>query len=93
MKAKPTETKNADGSTTHSYKLSEMDVEQLVMLSQAVGRQIDKLREQRADLKVLIDKKIEEERRARLSDEIQRLQEKIDGEAPGAVIEASAGKE
>ena len=92
MSAKPTVTNNADGSVTESYKLSEMDVEQLVTLSQGVGRQIDKLRQQRADLKALIDKKLHEQRHASVKAEIARLQAQIDGDAPGAVIEASAAK-
>ena len=97
MTAKPTRTEHKDGSVTESYKLSEMNVEQLTMLSQAVGRKIDALRDQRADLKKLIDAKL-----AKRNDAIAQIaklqaslseEESVDGTAPGAVIEASASKD
>lgn len=92
MSAKPTHTANADGSTTASYKLSEMSVEQLVMVNQGLGNQIDKLRADRLKTSELIAAKLVAERRAGVVAEIERLQKQIDGEAPGAVIDASASQ-
>lgn len=89
MSAKPTEVDNADGSTTATYKLSEMNVEQLVQVNQALGLKIDKLRADRLKLNDLIAKKLVAERRAGVVAEIERLQKQLDGDAPGAVIEAS----
>lgn len=93
MTAKATETKNDDGSITQSYKLSEMSVEQLAMVNQAIGRQIDKLREDRLKINELIKARIAKDRRDVAMAEIARLQAQVDGEAPGAVIEATVAKE
>lgn len=91
--AKPTMSKDAAGNSIESYKLSELSVEQLTQLSQAVGHKIDKLRADRIKLNELAAKKRDEERKAVVKAEIARLQASLDGEAPGAVIEASAAKE
>lgn len=91
--AVPTVTKNEDGSTTQSYKLSEMSLEQLAMLNQALGRKKDEIRQQQIKLRELMDKKAREERTAHLRrqiEEIERGAEGLHGEAPGAVIEVQA---
>lgn len=70
--------------TTASAKLSELSLEQLVQLSQGLGHQIDKLREQRLHLKVLIDK--------RLAAGESESKSGADATAPGATIVATAKK-
>lgn len=66
---------------TQSIAISDMTLEQLVQLSQGLGRQIDKLREQRAYLKAKIDERLAAG---------ERESKPGDAEAPGAVIEVSA---
>lgn len=69
---------------THSVAVDDLSLEQLVQLSQGLGRDIDKLRTQRQYLKAKID-----ERLAR--GELERPADG-DAEAPGAVIEAAAAQ-
>lgn len=88
----PTVTKNADGSITRSYKLSEMTSDQLALLIQAKGRERDKIREDMAKLQALLRERLKKERVAHLQKEVDALQASMDGEAPGAVIEALANK-
>jgi hypothetical protein len=76
-----TETKTADGSTTMSSPLSDMTLEQLVQVSQGLGHQIEKLREQRAHLKAKIAERLAAGERT--SVELAPG----DAAAPGAVIE------
>lgn len=76
--------------TTISLKPSEMTVEELVQVSQGLGHQIEKLRGQRAQLKELIANKLREQRVNDLKAQMAALQDQIDAEAPGAVIEARA---
>lgn len=73
---------------TVSKKLSEMPVEQLVQVSQALGHQIEKLRADRAHIKALIDQKLAEEPVRRLEAELAEMKARVNGVAPGAVIEA-----
>lgn len=73
---------------TVSKKLSEMPVEQLVQVSQALGHQIEKLRADRAHIKALIDQKLAEEPVRRLEAELAGMKARVNGVAPGAVIEA-----
>lgn len=73
---------------TVSKKLSEMPVEQLVQVSQGLGHQIEKLRADRAHIKGLIDRKLAEEPMRRLEAELAELKARVDGAAPGAVIDA-----
>lgn len=73
---------------TVSKKLSEMPVEQLVQVSQALGHQIEKLRADRAHIKALIDQKLAEEPVRRLEAELAEMKARANGVAPGAVIEA-----
>lgn len=89
-KATPTVTKNADGSTTESYKISEMSLEQLVHVSQGLGRDIDKLREKRMVIRKLIEQKNAEGHNASIDAQIKKLQAQRHGTAPGAVIDATA---
>ncbi|MGV3727724.1 hypothetical protein [Hydrogenophaga sp.] len=90
-----TVTKNADGSETHSMKLSEMSLDQLEQVNQSLGRQRDLIREQMLHIRGLIDKKLAAEREVAINAEIQRLQDLRDGKAvdasaPGVVIDASS---
>lgn len=66
----------------HSIQISELSLDQLVQLSQGIGRDIDKLREQRAYLKAKIDE--------RLANGERNAPSGVDATAPGAVIVASA---
>lgn len=52
------EVTKTDSGEVHSFKLSEMTLAELVQLSQGMGHQVEKLREQRAYLKVKIDERI-----------------------------------
>lgn len=71
--------------TTVPVKLDDLTLEQLVQLNQGFGRQIDKLREQRAYLNGKIAQRIAAgERNA-------PVKGAGDAEAPGALIEASLG--
>jgi len=76
--------------TTVSYKLSEMTVDQLVQVSQGLGHQIDKLRADRVHLGKLIAQKLRDQRVADLKAQIADLEAQVNAEAPGAVIEATA---
>lgn len=72
-----------------SIPLAELTLEQLVQLSQGLGHQIEKLREQRAYLKRKIDERLAEGERTSTDPEAQGDPEaEGDAEAPGAVIEA-----
>lgn len=73
---------------TVSKKLSEMTVDELVQVSQALGHQIEKLRADRAHIKALIDQKLAAEPLRRLEAELADMKARIDGAAPGATIEA-----
>ncbi|MFN7434122.1 MAG: hypothetical protein ACK5YV_16710 [Betaproteobacteria bacterium] len=81
-------TTNADGSTTFSVNLADMSLEQLVQVSQGLGRQIDKLRERRAYLRAKIDARLAAGERT--SVEAARSDASGDATAPGAAIEAMA---
>lgn len=81
-------TTNADGGTTFSVNLADMSLEQLVQVSQGLGRQIDKLREQRAYLRAKIDARLAAGERT--SVEAARSDAGGDATAPGAAIEAMA---
>lgn len=72
----------SDQSVTHSIAVDELSLAQLVQLSQRLGREIDKLREQRQYLKAKIDERLARGEREAAADG--------DAQAPGAVIEASA---
>lgn len=67
---------------TMSIQLDDLTLEQLVSLSQRLGRDIDKLRADRAYLKVKIEQRLAFG---------ERTSTEADGAAPGAVIEAAAG--
>lgn len=71
-----------------SKKLSEMPVEELVQVSQALGHQIEKLRADRAHVKQLIDQKLAAEPLRRLEAELADMKARVNGAAPGAVIDA-----
>lgn len=99
-----TETKNDDGSTTLSMKLSEMSLDQLVQVNQALGRRRDKIRDDMLHIRGLIDKKLTTQRADAINAQIARLEAERDGRplpaepgvvhatAPGAVIEVKASK-
>lgn len=76
--------------TTTTYKISEMTVEQLEMVSQGLGHQIDKLRQDRAQIAGLIKKKLAEREAEELQAQIDELVARKNAVAPGAVIEAAA---
>lgn len=67
---------------THSIAVADLSLDQLVQLSQGLGREIDKLREQRQYLKAKIDERLARGEREAAADG--------DAQAPGAFIEASA---
>lgn len=71
--------------TTTSVPLSELTLDQLVQLSQGLGRQLDAIREQRAYLKAKIDERL-------AAGERNAIGPDADGNAtaPGAVIEVKA---
>ncbi len=71
--------------TTTSIPLSELSLEQLVQLSQGLGRQIDALREQRAYLKAKIDERLAKGERTASDAGV------INASAPGAVIDVTNG--
>lgn len=99
-----TTTENADGSTTLSLKLSEMNLDQLVQVNQALGRQRDKIRDDMLHIRGLIDKKLATQRVDAINAQIAHLVAERDGKplpdepgvihgtAPGAVIEVKASK-
>lgn len=67
---------------TQSIAVADLSLDQLVQLSQGLGREIDKLREQRQYLKAKIDERLARGERGGAADG--------DAQAPGVVIEASA---
>jgi hypothetical protein len=71
--------------TTVSIPLDDLSLEQLVQISQGLGREIDALREKRAYLKAKIEQRLA--RGERTSTDPAQAQ---DATAPGAVIEAQA---
>jgi len=68
---------------THSIPVAELSLDQLVQISQGLGREIDKLREQRAYLKAKIDERIAAGER--------NAPPEGDGVAPGADLMAAVG--
>ncbi len=87
-------TNNSDGSQTHSIKLSEMSVEQLAMINQALGRKIDELRAQRAMIRELTERRLEADRMEAIRVQMAKLQAEIDGvvdgTASGATVDLTA---
>jgi len=73
--------------TTESVPLSSLSLDQLVQLSQGLGRKADAIREQRAHLKRLIDARLAAGER---DGDAQRTASDGNATAAGAVIEASA---
>lgn len=69
--------------TTLSMNLDDLTLDQLVQVSQGLGRQADKIREQRAYLNQKIAQRL-------AAGERNGQAAAADAEAPGAVIEASA---
>lgn len=69
--------------TTVSVKLDDLSIEQLVQISQGLGREIDVLREKRAYMKMKIHARMEAGERTS-TDPLAVG----DAEAPGAVLEA-----
>ena len=101
--AKPTVTDNGNGTTTFSLKLSEMNLEQLEQVANSLQIQADKVREQRLYIRNLIDAKVKSKTTDDINAQIRRLEairdgtplpdepNVVNGTAPGALIEASAG--
>lgn len=99
-------TTDADaGITTTSIALDDLTLEQLVQLQQGLGRQVDRLREQRAYLKAKIDERLARGERtstdpianpAPSGGEAQTITSEdvavVDATAPGVVLEAAALK-
>jgi hypothetical protein len=85
--------------TTVSINLSELSLEQLVQLSQGLGRKIDALRDQRAYLSIKIAERVAKGERTCTDPAIVGEVETItaadvgvlDASAPGADIDVSAG--
>lgn len=71
----------SENKQVHSIPLAELSLDQLVQISQGLGREIDKLREQRAYLNGKIAERLEKGERNAPADG--------DATAPGALIEAS----
>lgn len=76
------------GQTIVSLQLSTATVDELVMASQGIGHQIEKLREDRRQLSRLIAKKLNDERRQRIESQMAELQAQLNGSAPGASLVA-----
>lgn len=68
---------------THSIPLADLSLDQLVEISQRLGAEIDKLREQRAYLKRKIDERLEAGER--------NAPPEGDGVAPGANLDLASG--
>ena len=73
-----------ENAATYSVPLADLTLEQLVQVSQGIGHDIERLREQRAYLRRKIDERLAAGERT--STELANG----DAVAPGAVIEASA---
>ena len=73
---------------TESINLADLTLEQLVQLSQGLGHDIEKLRQQRAYLKGKIAERLAKGERT--SVELAPKKAEGDAEAPGAVIEVKA---
>lgn len=74
-----TETKNDDGSTTLSMKLSEMSLDQLVQVNQALGRRRDKIRDDMLHIRGLIDAKVKGKLAEDINSQIRKLEALRDG--------------
>ena len=82
-------TETTTGAQTLSIKVDDMSLDQLVLVSQGLGREIDKLKEKRAYLKRKIDERLARgERNGAPPD--QAKETGVDAEAPGAILEAKA---
>lgn len=68
--------------TTVSLNLDDLTLDQLVQLSQGLGHQADKIREQRAYLNAKIAQRLAAGERNKPADT-------VDADAPGAVLEAA----
>ena len=75
---------------TVSIAIDYMTTEQLVQLSQGIGHQIEKLREQRLHLRRKIDERLADSQRSSIEAEIARLQGQLNAVAPGRVESVSA---
>lgn len=75
-------------STTFSIDLAELSLEQLVQVSQGMGREIERLRGQRAYLRNKIAQRLAAGERTSVV--LAQKQAVGDAVAPGAAIEASA---
>lgn len=76
--------------TTFSVDLDDLSLEQLVQISQGIGRQIDKLKANRAYLKAKIDARLAAGERTSLELGQTAQGQGEDATAPGAFIEAKA---
>jgi hypothetical protein len=82
---------NTTATTTVSLNLDDMSLDQLVQLQQGLGRQIDKLRDQRAYLNVKIAQRLAAgERNGQPAQAEEPAESRVDGVAQGVVIEADA---
>lgn len=92
MAKTPTPTAADDGSIKTSINLADMSLEQLVQVSQGIGHQVERLREQRAHLKLRIDERLAKGERTSME---LRDDEPAGGGtgavAPGAVIDMKQG--
>lgn len=77
-------------SQTISVNLDDMSLDELVMLSQGLGHDIDRLRAKRAHVAALINSRVKVEQRDALIREAEERLASISGEAPGAVLDATA---
>lgn len=71
----------SENGTTYSVPLDDLSLEQIVQISQGLGHQIERLREQRLYLRRKIEKRLAAG---------ERTSTDGDAVAPGAVIEAGA---
>jgi hypothetical protein len=82
---------NTTATTTVSLNLDDMSLDQLVQLQQGLGRQIDKLRDQRAYLNGKIAQRLAAgERNGQPAQAEEPAEGRVDGVAQGVVIEADA---
>lgn len=89
-------THNDDGTTTVSIPLSTMSLEELVQISQGLGRKRDRISDQMRYIRGKINERLamgerESANATKATAADAPAEPAADGVAPGAVIEASAG--
>lgn len=89
-------TQNDDGTTTASIPLSSMSLEELVQISQGLGRKRDQISDQMRYIRGKINERLamgerESSNAMKAAAADAPAESPVDGVAPGSLIEASAG--